>query len=110
VDVKLYTFFILVPVGDEWLVSCLCHFDPWENIWYPLSRKLCGTHSWSGCFRRKCVNPLRIKLWLGHGLDLLSFLPHRKLVNSLFMAYKSLQHHLKLCLKETKICKCHRCI
>lgn len=28
VDVKLYTFFILVLDGDEWLVSCFCHFNP----------------------------------------------------------------------------------
>ena len=53
VDVKPCTFLILVLDGDEWLVSCLCHFNQRENIWYPLCRKLVGTHSWSGCFREQ---------------------------------------------------------
>jgi hypothetical protein len=28
VNVQLYRFLILALGGDEWLVSCLCHFNP----------------------------------------------------------------------------------
>ena len=77
------------------------------------NEKTSGTHcvgSWLGptagldaSENRKCITTLRITLWLGHGLDVLFCLPHGKLVNSL-------QHHLKLCLNESKIFRCHRCI
>ena len=56
-EVQRHSFLISALVGDKWSTSQSNRFTPGKNPCYPLSRRLCGPHRWSGLYWRREKSP-----------------------------------------------------